>query len=104
MDGIDQIARHVSIYYNRDDKAMVVSDYTKGNPERLGGTGAAHPALLHNKVHQIDCTQVLHGIVEHSYYHTGNINADIRASIDVRMQDDPDRPAIALGEQDDHHM
>lgn len=88
---VDQIARHVSIYHNRDDKAMVISDYTKGNPERLGGTGAAHPALLHNKVHQIDCTQVVHGIVEHSYYLTGNINADIQASIDGWEQDDSRR-------------
>ncbi len=88
---VDQIARNVTIYYNRDDKAMVISDYTKGNPERLGGTGAAHPALLHNKVHQVDCTQVVHGLVEHSYYLAGNINADIRASIDGWEQDDPRR-------------
>jgi esterase/lipase superfamily enzyme len=74
-----------------DDKAMVISDYTKGNPERLGGTGAAHPALLHNKVHQVDCTQIVHGIVEHSYYLIGNINADIRAIIDGWEQDDPRR-------------
>jgi esterase/lipase superfamily enzyme len=91
LERIDQIARHVSIYYNRDDTAMVISDYTKGNPERLGGTGAAHPALLHNKVHQIDCTPVVHGLVEHSYYLTGNINADIRASIDGWDQDDAKR-------------
>lgn len=91
LERIDQIARLVSIYYNREDKAMVISDYTKGNPERLGGTGAAHPALLHNKVHQIDCTPVVHGLVEHSYYLTGNINADIRASIDGWEQDDDKR-------------
>lgn len=29
---LDQIARQVTIYFNREDKAMVVSDYTKGNP------------------------------------------------------------------------
>jgi esterase/lipase superfamily enzyme len=87
---IDQIARNVTIYYNRGDKAMVISDYTKGNPERLGGTGAAHPALLHNKVHQVDCTTVAHtlGIARHSYYLDGNVNTDIRASIDGWEQDD----------------
>ena len=67
---------------------MVISDYSKGNPERLGGAGAAHPALLHNKVHQIDCTPVVHGIVEHSYYLAGKVAADIRASIDGRDQSD----------------
>lgn len=88
---IDQIARHVTIYHNREDKAMVISDYTKGNPERLGGTGAAHPALLHNKVHQVDCTPIVHGFIEHSYYLCGNINADMRASIDGWEQDDSRR-------------
>ena len=88
---VDQFARNVTIYHNRNDKAMVVSDYTKGNPERLGGSGAAHPALLHNKVHQVDCTDIAHdlGIAQHSYYADGNVNADIRASIDGREQNDP---------------
>jgi esterase/lipase superfamily enzyme len=96
---LNQIARHVTIYHNRQDTALVVSDYTKGNPERLGGAGAAHPALLHNKVHQVDCTPVVHGVVEHSYYLAGNVNADIRASIDGRAQDDAERmrePSDAL--------
>ncbi|MCQ8127895.1 alpha/beta hydrolase [Methylomonas rivi] len=88
LEKIDQIARNVSLYHNRQDTAMVISDYSKGNPECLGGAGAAHPALLHNKVHQIDCTQVVHGIVEHSYYLAGKVAADIRASIDGREQGD----------------
>jgi esterase/lipase superfamily enzyme len=91
LERVDQISRNVTIYHNRDDKALVVSDYTKGNPERLGGSGAAHPALLHNKVHQVDCTPVVHDFVEHSYYLTGNINADIRASIDGFEPDDARR-------------
>jgi len=88
---VDQIARNVTIYHNRGDKAMVISDYTKGNPERLGGSGAAHPALLHNKVHQVECTPIVHDFIQHSYYLTGNVNADIRASIDGWDQDDPRR-------------
>ncbi|MBS1210344.1 MAG: protein of unknown function hydrolase family protein [Proteobacteria bacterium] len=88
---IDQVARNVTLYFNRNDKAMYVSDYTKGNPERLGQTGAAHPALLHNKICQVDCTAVVTGFTGHSYYLTGNINADIRQSIDGLSQDDPER-------------
>jgi hypothetical protein len=90
---VDQIARAVTVYHNRNDKAMVISDFTKGNPERLGGSGAAHPALLHNKVHQVDCTAAARGrgIAEHSYYLDGNVCADIRAGIDGLEQDDPQR-------------
>ena len=88
---VDQVARNVTVYHNRGDKAMVISDYTKGNPERLGGSGAAHPALLHNKVHQVECTPIVHDFIQHSYYLTGNVNADIRASIDGWEQDDSRR-------------
>lgn len=94
MAAVAQAARHVTVYHNRGDVAMVISDYTKGNPERLGGAGAAHPALLHNKIHQVDCTPVVHGLVEHSYYQCGNVNADIRASIDGWAQDDHRRMRI----------
>lgn len=85
---IDQVARQVTLYYNRHDKAMYISDYTKGNPERLGHNGAAHPAQLHNKIHQVDCTPVVGDFTGHSYYLSGNVNADIRLSIDGRSQDD----------------
>lgn len=91
LGNLDQLTRHVTVYFNREDKAMVVSDYTKGNPDRLGGVGAAHPALLHNKISQVDCTPVVHGLSGHSYYLTGSINADIRASIDGCPQDDVQR-------------
>ncbi len=88
LNPVHEIARNVNIYHNREDNALVISDYTKGNPERLGGNGAAHPALLHSKVHQIDCTPIVEGIAEHSYHLTGHINSDIRASIDGWSQDD----------------
>ena len=73
------------------DMAMVISDYTKGNPERLGSGGAARPSLLHNKVHQVDCTPVVSGIIEHSYYLCGRTNADICQSIDGMPYNDPQR-------------
>ena len=38
-----------------------------------------------------DCTPAVQGLVEHSYYQNGNVNADIRASIDGWPQSDPRR-------------
>ncbi|MSP40689.1 MAG: alpha/beta hydrolase [Deltaproteobacteria bacterium] len=91
LNQVQEIARSVTVYHNTGDTAMVISDVTKGNPDRLGGHGAAHPALLHSKIHQVDCTPIVHGVVEHSYYLTGHVNADIRASIDGWSQDDSQR-------------
>lgn len=81
LGALHELSQHVTVYANRGDVAMYVSDYTKGNPERLGHRGAARPAMLHNKVHQVDCSPIVAGMVEHSYYMDGSINQDIRYSI-----------------------
>jgi esterase/lipase superfamily enzyme len=91
---VHELARCVTVYHNRGDKAMYVSDYTKGNPERLGTNGAAHPATLHNKVHQVDCSAFAGegtDFVQHSYFNSGLPNLDIRHSIEGLANDDKRR-------------
>ena len=100
MDSLHELARSISVYSNRGDTALHVSDYTKGNPDRLGTSGAARPTLLHNKIHQIDCSPIVHGLIEHNYYLSGNINADIRFSIDGVSQEDSKRRRKKSGTQD----
>lgn len=95
-----QICRNLSIYHNREDNALMISDYTKGQPERLGGNGAARPNQLHNKIHQIDCQPLVQGIVEHSYYLSGKIAGDIRQSIDGLEPDAPKRNRTPRGGQE----
>lgn len=92
-----ELARSVNVYHNRGDAALVISDFTKGNPDRLGSNGPARPAQVHSKVHQIDCTPIVKGLVEHSYYLVGHINADIRMAIDGLSQDDPRRRRNRVG-------
>lgn len=98
MGCLNEITHNISIYYNRQDKALLISDVTKANPERLGTNGAARPFKLHNKVHQIDCTPVVPGIVDHSYYLSGTINKDIKLSIDGLPQDSNMRDRETTGE------
>jgi esterase/lipase superfamily enzyme len=88
---LPELARSISVYHNKGDTAMYVSDYTKGNPERLGLAGAAKPALLHNKIHQIDCSPIVRGLIEHSYFIAGHVNEDIRLSLQGLTHDDPTR-------------
>jgi esterase/lipase superfamily enzyme len=82
MGNVHELGRNVTVYYNRGDLAMVISDHTKGHPERLGAGGAARPAMLHAKIHQVDCSPIVSGLVEHSYYLSGAVRNDIRQSID----------------------
>lgn len=79
-----QLASSVSIYYNREDKALWFSNKLKGNPDRLGTHGAARPSAVHKKIHQVDCTTIVDEKImsnEHSYYMYGKTNRDIRLSI-----------------------
>ena len=81
MGRLHQLADYITVYHNREDRAIYLSDATKGNPARLGGQGAARPALIHQKIHQVDCSPIVRGAVEHGYYLNGRVNEDIRYSI-----------------------
>jgi esterase/lipase superfamily enzyme len=65
---LPKLAKRVHVYFNRGDRAMSISDRTKGNPDRLGDDGPRAPFDVPSKVTQIDCTRVVGGLVEHSYF------------------------------------
>lgn len=91
MGDLHELARTVSVYHNTGDAALRVSDYTKGNPDRLGSYGAARAAVLPDKVEQVDCSAIVGGAVEHSYYLDGRVADDILLSIDGFAADDGKR-------------
>ncbi len=88
MGRLNEICKNVTVYYNTGDVAMYFSDYTKGNPDRLGNAGAARLQVLHNRIHQVDCSSIVSGLVEHSYYLWDIVNDDIRYSIEGKAFDD----------------
>ena len=81
MEMVHQVANQVAIYHNPNDNALRVSDYTKGNPDRLGQRGAARPQVLHQKMLQVDCSALVAGLTQHSYYTNGRIARDIRLAL-----------------------
>ena len=98
MERLPQTAQNVTIYHNRDDKALLISDATKGHPDRLGWRGADHPSQLDAKVHQVDCDPIIKkaGFVKHGYHLSGRVNDDIRMSIDgVAHSDMGERDRVA---------
>lgn len=94
---LPETAEQVTIYHNRGDLAMPISDYSKGNTDRLGWRGASRPADLDGRVHQVDCSAIVSGLVEHSYYLCGRVNDDIRRSVDGLAADDAGRSRAAVG-------
>lgn len=65
---LPKIGRRVNVYFNRGDIAMGISDITKANPDRLGADGPHNPRLVPGKVSLVDCSDVVSGLVGHSYY------------------------------------
>lgn len=65
---LQRLAKRVNVYFNNEDLAMDIADKTKGHPDRLGADGPRLPRSIPGKVTLIDCTPVVTGIVEHSYY------------------------------------
>lgn len=63
---LPEICSRVTVYCNRGDLALAMSDLTKGNPERLGHDGPAHPHTLPAKVVAVDAGDVAGA--DHSYH------------------------------------
>ena len=78
---LDELTQAINIYTNREDNALRISDFTKGNPDRLGSAGPARPNQVHTKVLHVNCTPLIGGLVEHSYYLSGKVNRDIAQTI-----------------------
>ena len=97
MELVHQIGNTVAIYHNGNDMALRVSDYTKGHPDRLGQRGAARPQALHQKIYQVDCSAVVSGLTQHSYYTNGIIAIDIRKALQGQRPDSVARGLRQLG-------
>lgn len=82
MQYLHELARNVTVYHHPEDRAMQISDLTKGNAERLGSQGCARPAVVHNKVYQVHCGDTLADLpLAHGYFLAGLVNHDIRSTL-----------------------
>ncbi|MBM3489376.1 MAG: alpha/beta hydrolase [Alphaproteobacteria bacterium] len=55
---LPELAEAVHVYYSASDQALVISDRTKTNPDRLGSTGPRTLSNLPHKISLIDCRWV----------------------------------------------
>ena len=84
-----EVAQEVSVYFNTEDLAMWISDHTKGNPQRLGQVGTR--GVIEKGITNIDCSDVVHGVTEHSYYLNGSVAQDIAQTLARWDQNHQDR-------------
>ena len=68
---LPRLGNAVHVYHSKDDRALVISDTTKLNPDRLGSNGPIDMDLIDAKIVCVDCrhvdeTDFLHA--NHQYY------------------------------------
>jgi esterase/lipase superfamily enzyme len=56
---LSELARRITVYINFQDVVLHVSDWTKGNPDRLGKSGPRHPEDVPNNVTVVNCSKVI---------------------------------------------
>jgi esterase/lipase superfamily enzyme len=103
MQRLSELARAIHIYHSRTDGALVISDVTKFNPDRLGHNGPRTFSGLNNRIVAIDCTEcdatekLTH--VNHQYYRLRpEVIADVRAVLAGRLPDQiPARKVVESG-------
>ncbi|GAC1625836.1 MAG: hypothetical protein NVS9B10_13250 [Nevskia sp.] len=91
------LARRVTVYCNTEDKALVVSDVTKNNPDRLGASGPRNSRALPDKVSVVRVEPVLKFADDptgHQYYRgNARVRDDALAvfrgtgSVDIKNRD-----------------
>jgi esterase/lipase superfamily enzyme len=97
---LPRMGRRVTVYFNRNDRALIISDKTKSNPDRLGSDGPRLIDLIPKKVTLVDCRNVATSadrVVGHSYYiNSRAMAADMSATLlDVDSEEIPNREYIA---------
>ncbi len=85
MSFLTQIAEKISVYHTSRDRALWVSESTKGNRERLGSDGPFNNRDLPDKIDAIDVSAVLgqdSDSTNHQYYRLNPaVLADMRAML-----------------------
>lgn len=80
---LPRMAARVAVYHTPRDRSLMISEETKGNPERLGSDGPENSRQLNDKVSVIDVSDALGAapdVTNHQYYRLNPIvRDDLRA-------------------------
>jgi esterase/lipase superfamily enzyme len=99
---LTELARNIHVYHSRGDKALVISDTTKFNPDRLGSGGPRTFSGISTRIVAIDCggcDDTIFEHIRHQYYRLRReVIADVRAVLAGRTPDQiPQRAVVESG-------
>jgi esterase/lipase superfamily enzyme len=73
--------QNVHVYHSIDDRALQISDTTKGNPDRLGADGPSDLTNLPPRAFAINCSEVDETIFEHGRHQYYRIRKEVIGDI-----------------------
>lgn len=96
---LPSLGHRVTVYHNARDRALLVSDKTKANPDRLGSGGPRMLDMLPRKVAIVDCSRVAptggDKLSEHSYYiNCPLVTSDLLATLQGELPEMMNRDVI----------
>jgi len=83
------LCQAVHVYHSKDDRALVISDLTKENPDRLGADGPRDLAALPPRAYAVDCSRVDETLVEHGRHQYHRIRAEVIDDIKAVLRGTP---------------
>jgi esterase/lipase superfamily enzyme len=81
LQSLPDMARRVTVYHNPGDQALMVSDLTKGNPDRLGAGGPRNSRALPDKVSVVNCESVLSFKDDPTGHHYDRLDSTVKQDV-----------------------
>lgn len=89
MGFLSKLGNAIHVYHSKDDQALVISDLTKLNPDRLGSNGPENMDLVHDKVVAIDCRHVDHTDLSHANHQYYRLRKEVIKDINFVLSGIP---------------
>lgn len=86
---LTELANAIHVYHTEDDRALKISDLTKGNPERLGADGPRNLDQLSPRIFTVDCKKVDDTITEHGRHQYYRLRDEVISDVKELLQGTP---------------
>ena len=84
-----ELANSIHVYHSKQDRALQISDRTKGNPARLGADGPANFDALNERVFALDCIEVDDTIISHGRHQYYRLREEVIRDVQATLAGKP---------------
>lgn len=86
---LPQLAHFVHVYHSKNDRALQISDVSKGNPNRLGVDGPRSLERINTRIFAVDCRDVDWTELEHGRHQYYRLRPEVIEDVSAILSDVP---------------